>query len=108
MIGTDANKVKSPKPTLVLNLNCPEEKDRRSLVIHEFGHVLGLGHEHQRKDFWKAIKKHIDMKKMKHDPWVTDNFFKAKTKKVTRFLASTMKPPPFDSQYDPESIMHFR
>ena len=36
------------------------------IVIHEFGHALGLGHEHQRSDFWELTKPYIDVTKMKN------------------------------------------
>ena len=25
------------------------------MVLHEFGHALGLDHEHQRSDFWEVL-----------------------------------------------------
>ncbi len=56
-VGTDVQKVKKMKPTMMLDL---DRSFKRYLVIHQFGHALGLEHEHQRTDFWDGIKKHID------------------------------------------------
>ena len=37
----------SDEPTMTLNLGSPREDYKLHLVRHEFGHALGLGHEHQ-------------------------------------------------------------
>ena len=57
-VGSTALSVQNKdEPTMVLNLNIykmtPAEK--RSMVLHEFGHALGLDHEHQRSDFWGVL-----------------------------------------------------
>ncbi len=48
-IGTDALGVSKDKPTV--NFGCLNdylpERDYKQIVLHEFGHVLGLIHEHQ-------------------------------------------------------------
>ena len=38
------------KPQLILNLKDSKEEYRQHTVVHEFGHILGLKHEHQRSD----------------------------------------------------------
>ncbi len=72
MVGTDAI---GKDETMVLNLGeygegYPHEALQKSLVIHEFGHALGLEHEHQRSDFWDVLGEYIDDEKMKEDPLV--------------------------------------
>lgn len=52
---------------MYLDLSFPDKTYQEHLIVHEFGHVLGLGHEHQRSDFWSWIKEYIDENKMKQD-----------------------------------------
>lgn len=60
--------VEGEGPTVVyLDLRYPDKKYQEHLIVHEFGHVLGLGHEHQRSDFWSWLKDHVDENKMKKD-----------------------------------------
>ncbi|MDQ2992969.1 MAG: hypothetical protein M3R30_09160, partial [Candidatus Eremiobacteraeota bacterium] len=51
-IGNDALTVQAPQPTMNLSQvtdDLPDAK-ARGLVLHEFGHALGLVHEHQSPD----------------------------------------------------------
>ena len=41
------------------------DKQKKGYVIHEFGHALGLCHEHQRFDFWACIRDYIHTDLMK-------------------------------------------
>ena len=75
-------------------------KFQRFLVIHEFGHVLGLEHEHQRSDFWKVASKYINESAMKADPRMKKVNFSVDILKYT-------KPEGHCSEYDPDSIMHY-
>ena len=110
-VGTDAQKVRSIKePTMQLNLYPQIPQDlQESLVIHEFGHALGLEHEHQRSDFWDVLREHLDLDAMKNDPYVNpsqsvsgraafrNDWFESSTGYDTNL-----------SEYDPSSIMHYR
>ncbi len=66
-IGTDVHNVNADKPTMMLDLKGYHHWFRKYLVIHQFGHALGLDHEHQRQDFWEGIDEHIDKDKMFKD-----------------------------------------
>ena len=98
-IGTDARTVGEAEPTMNLSLKGLDPDFQEYLVIHEFGHALGLEHEHQRSDFWEVLKDFIDLEKMKADP---------ELKKVDLDVDMLVKPPSGDtSVYDPESVMHY-
>ena len=100
MVGTDAKAiVDKTEPTMNLALEGLDPDFLKSVVIHEFGHSLGLEHEHQRSDFWKVLKDFVDLDRMKEDPDVkgvgfTDNWLKL--------------PEGGDSSpYDSDSVMHY-
>jgi hypothetical protein len=102
LIGKRAQNVKHSEATMWLDLHSDGVEDdyKKHIVIHEFGHALGLAHEHQRSDFWKHIKPYVDITKMKKDLNMTDKGFKASWDsdlllKTREFFA-----------YDPHSIMH--
>ena len=65
------------------------------LVVHEFGHALGLEHEHQRSDFWKKIGPYIDISLMKAD-------LQGKYEDYEQNFD-----PKASTDYDPESVMHY-
>lgn len=90
---------------LKTNTDCAYQK---YMVIHQFGHALGLEHEHQRKDFWDAVQKYIDLERMRSDPRI-GNYGDSLKAFVRDWL-------PFEDdktyretayKYDPQSIMHW-
>ena len=114
MKGMDAAKTKQSEPTMTLNLTGPDlypEGYLKHLVIHEFGHALGLEHEHQRSDFWDTIKDFIDTDTMESDP----RFDYLKTKKAKKayfgkdwLVQRTPKGKDvIEFTYDSKSVMHY-
>ena len=73
---------------------------KKHIVIHEFGHALGLGHEHQRSNFWNLIKPYVDIARMKKDLGASDKGFKAYWDSDPQTGICT--------NYDPQSIMHYQ
>ncbi|MFW9087354.1 M12 family metallopeptidase [Pseudomonas sp. P2758] len=49
LIGTDALTIKAGQPTMLIKA-MPGDFDFRTVVLHEFGHALGLHHEHLHLD----------------------------------------------------------
>ena len=86
-------------PTMVLALKGRPADEQKFLVIHEFGHALGLFHEHQRHDFWRVAGTVLDMDKMKSD-------CRMKTVNFDRDFLPTL-PSGTETEYDPDSIMHY-
>ena len=82
------------KPSTVLGLINGRTAYNCHIVRHEFGHVLGLEHEHQRSVFWDVAEKFLDVEKMKSDKLVTKAFFRAKQRGE-------------GTDYDSDSIMHY-
>ena len=93
----DAEKiVTQDKPTMMLNLKDLTQEFQKSLVIHEFGHALGLDHEHQRSDFWDVLEKFFDKSRIPNSQTIR---VKKTDDMMDREEASC--------RYDSESIMHY-
>ena len=112
MVGMDAQNVPANEPTMVLNLKGKSPSLQRSLVIHEFGHALGLEHEHQRSDFWEVVGKYLDLDKMMTD---LDQDLTQDSKSETAGFEANWQKKISDSEedvsqstYDPDSIMHYK
>ena len=84
-----------------LNLHMGNDDYKQYVVVHEFGHALGLGHEHQRCDFWKRTEPYIDKNKMMTDLGVTERFFDCNWGKDESSRTSS------NTKYDPKSVMHY-
>ena len=85
-----------------LDLSQGADSYKKHLVIHEFGHALGLYHEHQRSDFWMHIEPYIDNKsRMKADLHMSDDAFKERYDKLNKTESAA------HTKYDPKSVMHY-
>ncbi len=82
---------------MYLNVYNMTQQDQLSLILHEFGHALGLEHEHQRSDFWEVLQNLLAYK-LKKLPDACDEHLRFPFEEgVTRF----------QTEYDPNSIMHY-
>ncbi len=112
-VGSGAINVPAGERTMCLNLqNSFTDEEKMSIVLHEFGHALGLEHEHQRSDFWKVLGEKDEkgdykfiigveeMKKCLGCQSAIDEFFE-----TTSDVPSNETE---QSVYDPNSIMHYR
>ncbi len=121
MVGTSArNIVTVTKPTMVLNLHGMTKAQQKSMVIHEFGHALGLDHEHQRSDFWDVLERKDEQgqfrfiigkdemkegkKKMKGGD---GDYWEPACDEVFRDDDCTAPDGTEETDYDSESIMHY-
>ncbi|WP_277760776.1 M12 family metallopeptidase [Pseudomonas sp. A34-9] len=98
-IGTDALAIDAKEPTLFISSR-PTDFDFRTVVLHEFGHALGLHHEHLHPDAnipWNKAKVYEEYaKKWGMDKNAVDlNLFTPISE------ASTI------TDYDKTSIMHY-
>jgi hypothetical protein len=99
-LGTDALLVAADEPTLRLGVS-PESPAFDSVVLHEFGHALGLEHEHQHPKAnipWDIPKVYEYFKQ--HHQW---NKEQVDANLLTPLNTSSLLLGP----YDKESIMHY-
>lgn len=101
-VGNDAEKVSDDQPTmnLAIDQDTPKSELRR-IVLHEFGHVLGMVHEHLilKDDIWISREKVIQYY---HDRWKWGHETTEQNvlKRVHLGLAE-------GSVFDPDSIMSY-
>ncbi len=98
--GTDARLVPKDKPTMHLEPN-GDRPTFYSTILHEFGHALGLKHEHQ----------HPDRKIKFNEKGVFDAFFNKDNFGIGDIYHNIIKQYPYEghlvTDYDEDSIMHY-
>ena len=72
-------------------------------VVHEFGHALGLGHEHQCSKFWQNLYPFVYTELMEHDQAI-GGIQEFGTHTSDLYYTSDLGP--MSGEYDPQSIMH--
>ena len=89
------------KPTMWLNLSAGGDAYKKFIVVHQFGHALGLEHGHQCGNFWQLVNSYVDTEKMKKDRDLQGNpeFFEGM--QYLSVVNSEM------SKYDSTSIMQY-
>ena len=97
---------------MLLNLFGMSQPQQRSMVLHEFGHALGLDHEHQRSDFWDVLESRDEDDDLKFI--IGKNKMRSGNKRkcleaCPAVFRSQWVTPTLSKQtpYDPDSIMHY-
>ena len=112
MVGMDATLITNlEEPTMVLNLCDLGYFAQKRIVIHEFGHALGLEHEHQRSDFWDTVGECFDIGKIVNDPRMIQ--YSESSEDTKARIERDLKKPVVDAadpllsrpEYDLDSIM---
>ncbi|EFQ63492.1 hypothetical protein PFWH6_3173 [Pseudomonas fluorescens WH6] len=99
-LGTDALKVPKHKPTMHLNIHTSEDILAMN-ILHEFGHALGLEHEHQHPD------RTVDFNTPKVYTRYKEAFGLDKKTIFRNILQKHDHDKTIYSAYDPKSIMHY-
>lgn len=99
-LGTDAKDIPLNEPTMHLERN-DNSKEFRRVVLHEFGHALGLEHEHQHPEHdvnWNkdVVYRHFVEVEGWDEEDIEANLFKIPT-------GSDL----LTTSYDRESVMHY-
>ena len=88
------------EPTMKLGLKRGDQIYNQHIVIHEFGHALGLQHEHQRSCFLTTAKKYLDEHKIKKSQNISEKIFR-------RDWWDSLEEIDSESSYDEDSVMHY-
>lgn len=100
LIGTQAKQKPVYEPTMHIDLIQTPDRLNHS-IRHEFGHALGLLHEHQHPDNniqWNKEKLYDESEKLGHTKQVTDENFLNHPDSTTTIT----------SAYDSTSVMHYK
>ncbi|OTB13289.1 hypothetical protein K445DRAFT_13967 [Daldinia sp. EC12] len=95
-VGRWSEEVAMNKPTMELNINHNDASKKQADILHEFGHALGLEHEHTHPDCKIRFNRPVVMEKRN----LNDERFNRNYEKSSVIIGRT-------TPYDVDSIMHY-
>ncbi|KAI1478033.1 hypothetical protein F4774DRAFT_386695 [Daldinia eschscholtzii] len=95
-VGRYSEQVAMNKPTMELNINHNDDSKKQADILHEFGHALGLRHEHTHPDCKIRFNRSAVMEKHKLD----GDRYNRNYEKGSVIIGRT-------TPYDVDSIMHY-
>ncbi|RQO57734.1 hypothetical protein DBR46_09885 [Pseudomonas sp. KBW05] len=99
-VGVNAKKVPAPKPTMFIGFANGLGAKTSQTVAHEFGHALGLKHEHQHP--YRTLEFNAENVYEDHD-----RYNQPRQQADEQILKKFDPRQVYFSQYDPSSIMHY-
>ena len=89
---------------VLIDISSKDDDQIQWNILHEFGHVLGLHHEHQQPKYLEVMREYVNFesklyKFLKKGSEINKNSFKLHYLEIGDAV--------FTSDYDPESIMHY-
>ena len=115
-IGTEIRKVAKNEPTMNLELsfldgldekNNPFPNEFRANVIHEFGHVIGLNHEHNSPTVAYYWQEQQIINQLAAPPYKWDEQ-KTRLNIIDSLLKNKSRSAYFTTEFDPKSIMIYQ
>ena len=101
-VGTEAT-YHEMDDTMVLNLSHKDDDFKRYIVVHEFGHALGLGHMHQSSHLANALDERLTIEWLQEESRLSSE--DAKKKFVADFKPYTIESTEEIGQFDAGSVM---
>lgn len=98
------------EPTILLdNLRGKSEKHIDYLVLHAFGHALGLCHEHQTPKYWEIMKQYMNKIKISALTGLSFNHSPPMPGLSEQYIITRHNYKDLDlaDEYDQSSIMNF-
>jgi predicted metal-dependent hydrolase len=107
LIGTAADTAVKGKPTMCLNLAKKPDEEVKYTVLHETGHALGFGHEHQHPKLGKCVFNEDNViKDLKKNAKIknAENFYKQNFEDEVQVWMSKDQ----NYAFDPNSVMKYK
>lgn len=84
--------------TMCLSLHNMSTTEVDAVIIHQFGHALGLGHALMKREEWQSLEQHVHVDKMMESFGIEDQ---------EKFLKHWTGKNIEGSNYDTESVMGY-